>query len=88
MSRKLAFKWLGPYRISDVVKDKGMYMLEELDGSQLAGTFAGNRLKTFHPRQRLQLDHSPNLKQEEIPTLNDFLTGDDNSDFSDTPDDF
>ena len=44
MSRKLAFKWLGPCRITDAIKDKGTYMLEELDGSQLSGTFAGNRL--------------------------------------------
>ena len=49
MLRKLAFKWLGPYQISNAVKDKGTYMLEELDGLQLAGTFAGNRLKKFHP---------------------------------------
>ena len=48
MSRKLAFKWLGAYQISDAVRDKGTYMLEELDGSQLAGTFAGDRLKKFH----------------------------------------
>ncbi len=45
MSRKLAFKWLGPYRGYDAVKDKGAYMLEELDGSHLAGTFAGDRFK-------------------------------------------
>ncbi len=49
MSRKLAFKWLGPYRISNAVKDKDTYMLEELDGLQLASTFAGDRLKKFHP---------------------------------------
>ena len=34
MSRKLAFKWLGLYRISDAVRDKGTYMLEEIDGSR------------------------------------------------------
>ncbi len=86
MSRKLSFKWLGPYRICDAIKDKGMYILEELDGSRLAGTFAGDRLKKFHPRQQLQLDHTPNLDHEEIPTLDDFLTSDSESDFSDVPD--
>lgn len=35
MSRKLSFKWLGPYKICDGVKDKGTYMLEEPDGSRL-----------------------------------------------------
>ena len=88
MSCKLAFKWLGPYRIYNSVKDKGTYMLEELDGSRLAGTFAGDRLKKFHPRQRLQLDHVPDLEHEEIPTLDDFLAGDDDSDLSDASDKF
>ena len=88
MSRKLSFKWLGPYRICDAVKDKGTYMLEELDGSRLAGTFAGDRLKKFHPRQRLQLDHAPNLDHEEIPTLSNFLAGDSDSELSEAPDDF
>lgn len=87
MSRKLAFKWLGPYQICDLVKDKGTYMLEELDGLRLASTFAGDRLKKFHPRQRLQLDHAPDLDHEEIPTLDDFLAGDDDSDLSDAPPD-
>lgn len=88
MSRKLSFKWLGPYRICDAVKDKGTYVLEELDGSRLAGTFAGDRFKKFHPRQRLQLDHAPDLDREEIPTLDNFLAGDSDSDLSDALDDF
>ena len=61
-------------------------MLEELDGSRLASTFAGDRLKEFHPRQRLQLDHAPNLDQEEIPTLDDFLASDSDSDLFEAPD--
>lgn len=31
LSRKLVFKWRGPYRISDLVKDKSTYILEKLD---------------------------------------------------------
>ncbi len=85
MSRKLAFKWLGPYRISNIVKDKGIYMLDELNRSRLAGTFADNRLKKFHPRQRLQLDHAPDLDHKEIPNFDNFLIGDSNSDLSNTP---
>ena len=42
MSQNLAFKWLGPYRILDAVKEKGTYLLKELDGSRMAGTFAGD----------------------------------------------
>ena len=85
MSQKLAFKWLGPYRIHDAVKEKGTYLLEELDGSRLAGTFAGDRLKKFHPRQQLRLDRAPDLDQEVVPTLENFLA--DDSDLSDVPDD-
>lgn len=48
MSRKLFFKWLGPYRICNAVKDKKTYMLKKLDESRLAGTFAGDRIKKFH----------------------------------------
>ena len=87
MSRTLSFRWLGPYRICDAVKDKGTYMLEELDGSRLAGTFAGDRLKKFHPRQELRLDQTPDLTHEVVPTLEDFLA-DDSDELSDVPDDF
>lgn len=88
MSWKLSLKWLEPYRICDVVKDKGTYMLEELDGLRLASTFAGDRLKKFHPQQRLYLDHVPDLDLEEIPTLDDLIAGDSDSDFSEAPDGF
>ena len=44
---KIAFRWLGPYRIQQADQEKGTYLLQELDGTLLAGTFAGNRLKKF-----------------------------------------
>ena len=53
MSWKLSFKWRGPYQICDAIKNKSTYMLEELHESLLAGTFEGDRLKEFHPYQRL-----------------------------------
>lgn len=62
-------------------------MLEEQDGLRLAGTSAGDRLKKFHPRQRLCLDLAPDLNQEVVPNLKDFLTID-NGDFSKVPDNF
>lgn len=49
-SVKLASKWNGPYKIHQATPEKGTYLLAELDGAILAGTFAGNRLKRFHPR--------------------------------------
>lgn len=87
MSRKLAFKWLGPYRIYNAVNEKGTYLLKELDGLRLAGTFSGDRFKKFHPRQQLCLNYAPNLDQEVVPTLEDFLATNDD-DLSDVPDDF
>lgn len=87
MSQKLAFKCLGPYRICDAVKEKGSYLLEERDGSRLDSTFAGDIIKEFHPRQQLCLDYAPNLDREVVPTLEDFLTTNDD-DLSDVLDDF
>lgn len=33
MSCKLIFKWLSPYQICNLRKDKGIYILEKLNGS-------------------------------------------------------
>ena len=88
MSQKLAFKWLGPYQIRDSVKNKDTYMLEELDGSRLADTFAGDKLKKFHSWQQLQLDHAPDLNNEEIPTLDKFLAGNSDTDLSEASNNF
>lgn len=68
------------------MKDKGTYILEELDGWRLAGTIAGDRLKSFHPRQRPELDHAPDLCVEEVPNLDNFLSSDGDSHLSDVPD--
>jgi hypothetical protein len=43
---KLSFRWLGPYKVSEAYQ-KGTYQLEEMDGTPLKGTYAGNRLKKF-----------------------------------------
>lgn len=65
MSRdqKLSFRWLGPYRVRDVVEDRGTYLLEELDGAQLRGTYAGSRLKPFVQRQREQVQEDGSLDE-------------------------
>ena len=46
-SNKLSYRWFGPYRICEAKKEKGTYVLEELDRTRLLGTHAGNRLKKF-----------------------------------------
>lgn len=69
------------------MKDKGTYLLEELDGSRLAGTFAGDRLKKFHLWQRLHLDHASDLDLEDLPNLDGFLLNNGNSNLFDVHDD-
>jgi hypothetical protein len=51
-SKKLNWRWLGPYVISKADQLKGTYSLSELDGTELAGTYSGNRLKKFVQRER------------------------------------
>lgn len=88
ISQKLSYKWLRPYKICDMVKNKGIYIFEKFDRLWLAGTFAGDRLKKFHPRQWLQLDYAPNLNNQKILTLNDILASDSNNELSDRSDNF
>jgi hypothetical protein len=57
MSRnwKLSYKWLGPYRVRKAILEKGTYILEEFDGTPLAGTYTSNRLKKFVERHRFYI---------------------------------
>ncbi|KAJ9246723.1 hypothetical protein DTO195F2_9270 [Paecilomyces variotii] len=59
-SAKLAYRWLGPYRIKEVLR-KGSYKLEELDGTPFRDPIHGNRLKGYHLRE----------DRNEIPTASD-----------------
>lgn len=51
-STKLNWRWLGPYKITKADPEKGTYVISELDGTELAGTYHGNRLKKFVERER------------------------------------
>ena len=46
---KLADRWGGPYKVLKILGG-GTYVLAELDGARLDGTFAGNRLKKYWQR--------------------------------------
>ena len=61
-SRKLSYKWLGPYKVRKAIPDKGTYLLEEFDGTQLAGTYSGNRLKKFVQRNRFYMPVATNAE--------------------------
>jgi len=45
-SQKQKNKWLGPYKIREI-GETGTYLLNELDGMELQGIFAGDRMKKF-----------------------------------------
>lgn len=47
---KLLYRWLGPYRVRQADQLKGSYLLEEVDGTPIRRTYAGNRLKKFVKR--------------------------------------
>jgi len=51
-NRKLSYKWLGPYKVCKAIPKKGTYILKEFDGTQLASTYSGSRLKKFVVRNR------------------------------------
>jgi hypothetical protein len=55
---KLDDRWFGPYRIREIPQDSTFYRLEELDGTPLKATFAGNRLKRFFTRTELDIDRA------------------------------
>ena len=53
--RKLSYRWLGPYRVRKAIPNKGTYFLEEFDGTELAGSYSGNRLKKFVQRKKFYM---------------------------------
>lgn len=67
-SRKLAYRWYGPYQIREAFPEKGTYILEELDGTPLAATYAGVRLKKFITRGGTIV---PVLPDANPPTVDD-----------------
>ena len=57
-ARKLDDRWFGPYRIREIPDDSTFYWLEEFDGTSLATTIAGNRLRRFFARTELDNNRS------------------------------
>jgi len=83
-SRKLSYKWLGPYKVQKAIPNKGTYILEEFDKTELASTYSRNRLKKFVQRSRFymlvatnadqdnssSIDRSTDSRDNELPVLN------------------
>jgi hypothetical protein len=70
-SRKLDDKWRGPYRIREISDNSTFYHLEELDGTPLAATFAGNRLKKFFSRAELDAQRTEQHETIRVRDLDD-----------------
>jgi len=49
-SQKLKNRWNGPYKIREIRQDRGTYLLSELDGTEMKGIYAGDRIKKFNTR--------------------------------------
>jgi hypothetical protein len=49
-SKKLRFRWLGPYRVHTTHQDKGTYIFKDLNSSVFKHITAGNNLKPFRVR--------------------------------------
>ena len=47
-SQKLKNRWHGPYKIREIHQDWGTYLLSKLDGTEMKGIYAGDRIKKFH----------------------------------------
>ena len=80
---KLSYKWLGPYKVHKAILKKGTYILEEFDGTQLAGTYSGNCLKKFVVRNRfyglvtdkeVESENSNDLEESESSKNEELLT--------------
>ena len=48
--KKLYFKWNESYRVFKIVDNKNIYLLTELNDTEIMNTFAKNRFKKFHAR--------------------------------------
>ena len=70
-SHKLDYRWLGPYQLADLVRDKRTYLLKELDGARLQGTYTRNRLKFFYTRGLIDVQEMTTNERREETNLTD-----------------
>ena len=75
-SRKLDNSWMGPYLIRVARLDLGTYLLDELDGTELSGVYAGDRLKKFFQRQGIEPEDEEVDEEED----NDDITSEESVD--------
>ena len=77
-SRKLSYKWLSLYKVRKAIPDKGTYFLEEFDGTELAGTYSGNRLKKFIQRNKFYMPIATDADMDDSSSTDGSADGIDN----------
>ena len=77
-SRKLSYKWLSPYKVQKAILDKGTYILEEFNGTELASTYSRNRLKKFVQRSRFYMPVAMDADQDDSSSTDRSTDGRDN----------
>jgi len=83
-NKKLEDNWFGPYRVREVT-DSGYYRIEELDGTILTESIAGNRLKRFFTRQELDADNSMVIDNENGDDENGLVSALNDTESNDEP---
>jgi hypothetical protein len=63
--RKMEDRWLGPFRMVQRTS-QGAYVLEELDGTRLKLSIAGNRVKRYYQREDVDVDLLAEQGAEEL----------------------
>ena len=75
-SIKLDNRWMGPYLIRVARLDLGTYLLDELDGTELSGVYAGDRLKKLFQREGIEPEDEEVDEEED----NDDITSEESMD--------
>jgi hypothetical protein len=74
----LSYKWLSLYQVQKAILDKGTYLLEEFDGTELASTYSSNRLKKFVQRDRFYILVVTNADSDDSSSIDGFTDNTDN----------
>jgi hypothetical protein len=75
---KLSYKWLGLYKVWKAIPNKGTYLLEEFDKTELSSTYSSNCLKKFVQRNRFYMLIATNTDQDDDSFTNKFTDSRDN----------
>ena len=67
---------MGPFLIRVARLDLGTYLLDELDGTELSGVYAGDRLKKFFQREGIEPEDGEVDEEED----NDDITSEESMD--------